>query len=150
MVPNMEEGDLVFVMEEHRFAGPGAVEDTGVVPSAVGAETDYRTFGGYGDVIVYEPDGRTNRVPIIHRAMFWVDNDERWYDEANKQFVGTATSCQELQNCPAPDAGFITKGDNNDRYDQANGLSDPVQPAWIVGTAEVRVPGLGWIRLGSP
>jgi hypothetical protein len=43
MVPNMEEGDLVFVMEEHRFAGPGAVEDTGVVPSAVGAETDYRT-----------------------------------------------------------------------------------------------------------
>jgi len=150
MIPNMHEGDLVFVMEEHRFAGNGAVGDTGVVTAAGGAATDYRTFGGFGDVVVYAPDGNANRTPIIHRAMLWVEDGERWFDEADPEAIPShVTSCTQLQYCPAPHAGFITKGDNNDEYDQANGLSAPVRPEWVVGTAEVRLPGLGWIRLGS-
>lgn len=149
MRPNMAEGDLVFVMEERRFAGQAAVEESGIVPAAVGADTSYRTFGGYGDVIVYEPNGNRARTPIIHRAMFWVEDGERWFDRANPQFVGAATSCGELPNCPAPSAGFITKGDNNEGYDQTTGLTGPVQPEWIIGTGEIRVPGLGWISLGS-
>ena len=34
-------------------------------------------------------------------------------------------------------------------YDQVapSRLSPPVRPEWIVGTAEVRIPGLGWLRL---
>ena len=150
MVPNMHEGDLVFVMEEHRFAGSGAVGDTGVVTAAGGAATDYRTFGGFGDVVVYAPDGNANRTPIIHRAMLWVEDGERWYDEADPDAIPShVNSCTQLQYCPAPHAGFITKGDHNDEYDQANGLSAPVRPEWVVGTAEIRLPGLGWIRLGS-
>lgn len=150
MIPNMHQGDLVFVMEEHRFAGDGAVDETGVVTAASAASTEYRTFGGYGDVIVYAPDGNANRTPIIHRAMLWVEKGERWYDEADPDDVpGHVSSCAELRNCPAPHAGFITKGDNNGEYDQANGLSAPVRPEWVVGTAEIRLPGLGWIRLGT-
>lgn len=153
MYPHMKTGDLVFVMEEHRFPAAAAYDDTGVVTHRTGERTGYRQFGMAGDVIVYEPDGNGGTTPIIHRAMFYVNDSENWYDKAvevNPQAVGNADNCEELENCPAPNAGFITKGDNertNRRYDQVSGLSDPVKPAWVVGTAEFRIPWLGNIRL---
>ncbi|MFU1781132.1 S26 family signal peptidase [Haloarcula japonica] len=148
MDPHIKEGDLVFVMEEERFSGPGDHE--GVVTAA--SDESYRTFQQPGDVIVYEPDGNSRQTPIIHRSMLWVDAGENWYDRANQTYVGSADSCDELQNCPAPHAGFITKGDNkvtNNRYDQVGSppISDPVKPGWVVGTAEIRVPLLGQVRL---
>ena len=36
---------------------------------------------------------------------------------------------------------------SNSNYDQAGTLSTPVRPEWVVGTAEVKVPYLGQIRL---
>jgi signal peptidase len=151
MQPNMEKGDLVFVMEEHRLSPDAAAGDTGVVTFATASERaqDYRKFGGAGDVVVYEPYGRAGETPIIHRARFWVDDGENWYDRADPAVVD-ADNCDELRNCPAPHAGFITKGDNeatNDYYDQARGISSPVKPEWVRGTAEYRVPYLGWVRL---
>jgi signal peptidase len=153
MTPNMQVNDLVFVMETDRFPGPGAHGDSGVVTARAGSEVGHRTFGRPGDVIVYERDGNERAIPIIHRAMFWVEAGENWYDRADKRYIdaeecGDAPS-EALTNCPAPHAGFITKGDNNGRYDQVTSLSRPVRPEWVVGTAEVRVPGLGWIRLQS-
>jgi signal peptidase len=158
MTPNMHQGDLVFVMDEHRFDGESAVGETGVVTANRGEESGYRTFGGYGDVIVYEPDGRSDQTPIIHRAMLWVEDGENWSDEVSPEFAGGSV-CETdsdpdtdtgIRNCPAPHAGFITKGDANDRYDQVRSLSGPVKPDWVVGTAELKLPGVGWIRLGSP
>ncbi|WP_225335820.1 S26 family signal peptidase [Halomicrobium urmianum] len=151
MTPHIQKGDLVFVMEEERFSGDGAVGETGVVPAQSGAESDYRTFQGYGDVIVYQPDGNARETPIIHRAMFWVEEGENWYDRADEEYVGTADNCEELSNCPADQAGFVTKGDYNHQYDQVGSrpLSDPVRPEWVIGTAEARVPLLGEIRLRS-
>ena len=151
MQPNMEKGDLVFVMEEHRLSPDFATEDTGVVTLAAARESgnDYRKFGGTGDVVVYEPFGNARATPIIHRAHFWVDDGENWYDRADPAVVD-ADNCDELRNCPAPHAGFITKGDNeatNGYYDQARGISSPVKPEWVRGTAEYRVPYLGWVRL---
>lgn len=149
MNPNMERNDLVFVMEEHRFAGPGAEKSTGVVTAAAGTQTDFRMFGRTGDVIVYTPDGNDNTVPIIHRAMLWADEGENWVARADESHLGSATTCDAVEYCPADEAGFITKGDNNRHYDQVrpSQLSRPVRPAWVVGTAEVRIPGLGWLRL---
>jgi signal peptidase len=148
MTPHMQTGDLVFVMEEHRFSGEEAHE--GVVTARTGSDVEYRKFGQPGDVIVYNPDGNAGRTPIIHRAMFWVEEGENWYEKADRQSVGRYSECDGLPNCPAPHDGFITKGDANGVYDQAQGstgLSRPVKPAWVVGTAEVRVPLLGCIRL---
>jgi signal peptidase len=153
MNPHMKTGDLVFVMEEHRFPGEDAYANTGVVTHRTGERTGYRKFGMGGDVIVYEPDGNGGTTPIIHRAMFYVNASEDWYDKAvevDSEAVGNAEDCDALEKCPAPHAGFITKGDNertNRRYDQVSGLSDPVKPAWVVGTAEFRIPWLGNIRL---
>ncbi len=159
MVPNMEVNDLVFVMDEERFAPDEAHGGTGVV-TAQDAD-GYRQFGGPGDVIVFEPNGNERRTPIIHRAMFYVEEGENWYDRADEDYVGGATSCngtnapdgdKGLRNCPAPHDGFITKGDNNGLYDQAGpggASTGPVKAEWVVGTAEFRIPGLGWVRLAT-
>ena len=151
MEPHMERGDLVFLMEEHRFPGEAAYDGTGVVPYQAGAAADYSEFGEYGDVIVYRPDGNGRETPIIHRARFWVNDSENLYEKANEEYLGGAGSCEELANCPAPHAGFVTKGDNNGLYDQvdtgAGPISSPVKSDWITGTAEFRIPWLGRIRL---
>ncbi|WP_115864787.1 S24/S26 family peptidase [Halorussus litoreus] len=150
MEPHMQKGDLVFIMEEGRLAPEAAQGDTGIVTAHAGADAGYNKFNNPGDVIVYKPDGKSYETPIIHRAIFWVEEGENWYDEADQQYIG-AGNCQELSNCPAPHAGFITKGDNNGFYDQASSrlgdISSPVKPSWVRGTAEVRVPWLGWVRL---
>ncbi|HET7325597.1 MAG TPA: S26 family signal peptidase, partial [Halococcus sp.] len=149
MSPNLQIGDLVFIMEEHRFAGAAAHGGTGVVPFHAGAAVGYKEFNKYGDVIVYRRYGREHTTPIIHRARFWVNGGENWYDEANQAYVGSADNCKELANCPAEHAGFITKGDNNVVYDQVDTglgpISSPVKPKWIIGTAEFRIPWLGRI-----
>ena len=146
MEPHMYRGDLVFVMEEHRLSPDFAVGSTGVVTHRVAADRDaYRKFGNYGDVIVFEANGGRS-TPVIHRAMFWVDDGENWASKADPAYV-PSTSCDELPNCPAPHAGFVTKGDNNDRYDQVAGITGPVRPAWVRGTAEFRIPWLGYVRL---
>lgn len=150
MNPHMHKGDLVFIVDEHRFApGDKAVDGTGVVTLEKATKSSYSKFGAPGDVIIYEPDGSNFEDPIIHRAHFWVEEGENWYAKANKSYV-TAQNCGELTYCPAPNSGFITKGDNpstNTEYDQAQAMTRPVKPAWIKGKAMVRIPGLGWIRL---
>jgi signal peptidase len=143
MEPNMAKNDLVFVMETDRFHPDAAHGETGVVTAREGAEVGYEQFGNSGDVIVYNPQGNEAVTPIIHRAMFWVEEGENWCGQANPDFVVDTEQCKK-----APHAGFITKGDRNPTYDQAgNGNLDPVKPEWVVGTAERRIPGLGWLRL---
>lgn len=150
MQPNMERNDLVFVMDEERFSGAGATGATGVVTAATGEDAGHRMFGQPGDVIVYKPNGSRDRTPIIHRAMFWVEEGEDWVARADESFLARTDSCSDIETCPAEHAGFVTKGDNNGAYDQVPGRgahTGIVAPEWIVGTAEVRVPGLGWFRL---
>jgi signal peptidase len=146
MEPHMYRGDLVFVMEESRLSPSYAEAASGVVSYRVGETHGYSKFGASGDVIVYLPNG-ADTTPIIHRAMFWVNESENWYDKADPSHV-SGSSCDVIPNCPAPHAGFITKGDANGRYDQASGIAEPVRPEWITGIARVRIPYLGWIRLG--
>lgn len=150
MEPNMHPNDLVFMTDNDRFVNDAAYGSTGVVTAEAGGESGYEKFGGPGDVIIFEPNGNDRQVPIIHRAHFHVEEGEDWYDRADPEHIGNAESCEELRNCPAPNDGFITKGDNeltNQRYDQVRGLSAPVETEWVIGTAEIRVPWLGWIRL---
>lgn len=149
MEPHMHEGDLVFVMESDRFPGEDHHESTGVVTAETGERTGYSTFGGPGDVIVYKPNGDPTETPVIHRAMLWVEKDERWVDRADPSALRGATECSDLEDdiCPADHAGFITLGDANPGYDQVSGISEPVKPEWVIGKAKARIPYLGEIRL---
>ncbi|SEQ78164.1 S24/S26 family peptidase [Natrinema salaciae] len=148
MEPNMHRGDLIFVVDEGRYAGDAAVAGTGVVPLENGQESDHKKFGNPGDVIVFQPDGNPAETPVIHRAHFWVEEDEKWVEtKASEEIVGNAT-CTEVATCPADHAGFVTKGDANNGYDQyGNGISDIVKPEWVQGKAMFRIPWLGHVRL---
>ncbi|WP_248895794.1 S26 family signal peptidase [Haloplanus halobius] len=148
MEPHMHKGDLVVITDSGRFAPDAAHDGTGVVTREAARAADYQKFGGYGSVIVYDEPG-DGGPPVIHRAHFWVDRGENWYDRADPDHI-SASSCGEMPNCPAPHAGFVTKGDANGQYDQVNGISrsGPIKPGWIVGVARVRIPYLGWVRLG--
>jgi signal peptidase len=109
------------------------------------SEASYESFNEPGSVIVYDYPGRVGS-PIIHRVRFQVNAGENWYHRASPDAID-AESCAELTNCPAPHAGYITKGDNNRRYDQANGVAPVVKPDWINGVARFRIPYLGRLRL---
>lgn len=77
MIPNMNIGDLVVVVQKDRFGDLQTWDD--------GKISGYKKFGDYGDVIIYRPNGITdmwasvgllpfsNQHPIIHRAMTWTE-----------------------------------------------------------------------------
>ena len=78
MVPNMNVGDLVVVVQKDRFGDLQTWDD--------GNESGYKKFSDYGDVIIYRPNGLTDmwasvgllplskaQHPIIHRAMTWTN-----------------------------------------------------------------------------
>jgi len=143
MEPHMETNDLVFIVDEGRFAGDGAVH--GVVTHQRGQDTGVRSFGNDGEVIVFQPNGNDG-VPIIHRAHIYVEEGENWVDRADRDHL-RADTCEEVRNCPAPHDGFITKGDDTPYYDQVAGRTTVVKSDWVNGRAEVRIPWLGWVRL---
>lgn len=80
MIPNMNIGDLVVVVQKDRFGELQTWDD--------GKISGYKKFGDYGDVIIYRPNGFTDlwasvgllpftkQHPIIHRAMTWMDAGE--------------------------------------------------------------------------
>lgn len=94
-----------------------------------------------GDVIIYDAPGSP---PTAHRAQFHVSEGENWYDRANPRYVGDASSCAELRNCPAPHAGWVTRGDANPQYDQAAGRTPPVQREWVRGRVVLVVDDRTW------
>jgi len=78
MVPNMNVGDLVVVVQKDRFGDLQTWDD--------GKVSGYKKFGDYGDVIIYRPNGLTDmwasigllplskaQHPIIHRAITWTN-----------------------------------------------------------------------------
>jgi signal peptidase len=127
MVPNMQVGDLVFVVAPDRFGDLQTWEE--------GEQTGYAAFADhpdlqgrqpYGDVIVYRPNGADSVHPIIHRAISWDDD--------------------------AAHPGYITKGDNNPIEDQqfaieGIGTIEPVREEWVVGKALFALPLVGYIPL---
>ncbi len=127
MEPNINIGDIVFIQKS-----------TDIVTYQAGKSNNHATFGNYGDVIVYKPNGNDHTTPIIHRAMYWVNVGD------------TLPNGQK-----ATQSGYVTKGDHNLDYDQpflygGSPIVYPVKPDWIVGKAQFRVPYLGNIRLILP
>ena len=139
MEPNLHRGDLVFIVDVKEVEEGGSSITTREV-----AEGNYK-FGEMGDVIVFNADGSSN-IPVIHRVEFLVEEGENWYGRGNPNWV-VGKDCGAMPNCPAPHEGYITKGDNNGKYDQSQGISGPVKSSWVKGTAEGRIPWVGYIKL---
>jgi signal peptidase len=122
MEPNMHIGDLVFTQN---------VPSTGIVAHKDGATSGYKTFGDYGNVILYRRYGRTGVAPIIHRAISYAEAGEPMWEGGPI----------------APHAGYITKGDNNAVIDQYGLCNVPIREEWVIGVARFRVPYAGHVRL---
>jgi signal peptidase len=129
MEPNIKVGDIIFVQNISR---------TTVITQqdAVTASRPHITFKEPGDVILYRPYGSKGNVPIVHRAMYYVEAGEEMWPGGPK----------------APHAGYITKGDNNATNtlpDQQTGImpNTPIKEEWIVGVVKFKIPYVGHIRL---
>lgn len=135
MIPNMNIGDLVVVVQKDRY-GEFMTWETG-------KEANVSKFNSYGDVIIYKPNGMTTVHPIIHRAV---------------AYATTTTPLTEIrgnvlrQNYTVAHDGYITWGDNNPIPDQfasyqGIGTPEPVKDEWIVGKALFTVPLVGYLPL---
>ena len=81
-VGTIDTGDLVLVQMVDR------IDD--IVTYVEGFTSGHRTYGDFGDVIVYKADGSETATPIIHRAMIYL--------EANPD--GMSYKAEALQNLP--------------------------------------------------
>jgi len=122
MEPHMKIGDIVFIKDISR---------TNVVTQEEGTTSGYKTFGDYGDVVLYRKYGRTDVTPIIHRAMYYVEAGEPMWEGGPI----------------APHAGYITKGDHNKVIDQYGLCTVPIREEWVIGVARYRIPYAGYVRL---
>ena len=128
MIPHIQIGDIIFVESINR---------TDITTYETGKQSGYTSFSEPGDVILYKRYGKEGTTPIIHRAMYYVE-------EGEPMWKGGA---------PAPHAGYITKGDNtktNPSYDQQGDISyhQPVKKEWVIGVARFyRIPILGYVSL---
>lgn len=127
MEPHMQVGDIIFVK---------SIDRVNVITNEEGKKSGYSSFENYGNVILYRPYGQEGVTPIIHRAMYRVGAGEPMWEGGPL----------------APYSGYITKGDNvvtNKHFDQEGQISyeTPVKDEWIIGTAQYRIPYLGYIRL---
>ena len=134
MVPHMNVGDLVVVVQKDRY---GTFETW-----ADGNATTTPKFQEYGDVIIYKPNGMTTVHPIIHRAIQYVDTSPVTVIKG-KNLTGNYTP---------PHAGYITWGDHNPYPDQMAGYPnigqiEPVNEEWIVGKSLFIVPVVGYLPL---
>jgi signal peptidase len=134
MVPHMNIGDLVLVVQKDRYG----TFDTWESGNATGTPK----FKEYGDVIIYKPNGMTNVHPIIHRAIQFVETGPVTDIKGQKLLI----------NYTAPHSGYITWGDHNKYPDQLArypniGQIEPVKDEWIIGKALFTVPIVGYLPL---
>jgi signal peptidase len=124
MLPNIGIGDVVIIQNAQR---------TQIITHTDGTLSGYTSFDEYGDVILYRKYGSSTDTPIIHRAMYWVEEGEPMWSG------GPA----------APHSGYITKGDNNMAIDQKASTSrlQPVKKEWVIGVARWHIPWVGYLSL---
>lgn len=159
-IGTIDPGDLVFVRDVE------AADDVKTF-----ADDGRNRHGLPGDVIVFTPNGNEARTPVIHRAMFTLEvhgDGEFSIPEYGLSRVSRSDISEHLDglraehgvsggcalNIPGSigpgDSGFITKGDNNNCYDQngPHGVSQfPIRADWILGKARGEVPWIGMLKL---
>lgn len=142
----IDTGDLTLVR---------TLEKAGSVTTWVeGRDTDYRTYGEFGDVIIYHKNGLTSTTPIIHRAIvrivynetgggfdvpslgniwnnknFFVIQGFTSYHSGRAETIDLVINTSVIlnnfaRNGGAPHGGIVTKGDHNREVDQYS------LPAW--------------------
>lgn len=163
-IGTIDPGDLV---------GVKAVSSENEIGTLMGGDATH--YGKSGDVIVYYSANNRKSVPIIHRAVAYVEiapNGFRVKWDENTPCVAGATRAGAwcaysndgvtiptlgIDRFTPRENGFFTKGDNpvtNQLADQtnriahdANGKPSIVPLSWIEGKARGEIPWIGLIKL---
>ncbi|MDR0309228.1 MAG: S26 family signal peptidase [Candidatus Methanoplasma sp.] len=134
-----------------------------------GYKTGYKKFGDFGDVIIYE---RSGNIPVIHRAMLWLEynSNETWSAPSLEGYPEELWSCtsgdhnnlygilmlngQEINldniTRTSPYSGYLTKGDNNVSFDQPSnipGVYGLISYDKIQSVAWFEVPWVGAFKM---
>ncbi len=160
----IDTGDIVMVKKVH------SKDD--ITTWAEGKNKDYKTYGEYGDVIIYRKNGESG-TPVIHRAIVYIrvnrtdpgSGGTYYFDVPEWGIYHNSTIryyIPELQlkinyTPQRGHDGFLTKGDNrvtNKKIDQEAGIRDStgrvveqVSLNWVVGVARGELPWFGLIKL---
>ncbi len=78
-------GDLVLVQK---------VSPSTIVTYVEGQQTGFSTYGEYGDVILYHPNGATLATPVIHRAILYLEWDPQTGDYSAPSLAGLPCGSQ--------------------------------------------------------
>src|SRR3989339_600595 len=165
----IDTGDLVLVKSVD--------SDSDVQTYMDGYASGHRTYGDYGDVIIYNVNGNELGTPIIHRAIIYLEanadgnsfrseslryiDDDKWSTSDPSDTWDHLTSVLRIYEVGFQSetvtidtsrlvvaSGFITKGDHNDNTDQSlPRRSTPVKVTWIVGKARGEIPWFGLLKL---
>jgi signal peptidase len=147
MIPNMEPGDLVFILGSAR---------TDIVTYAEGAETGYGAFNNYGDVIIYRPKGDAGVTPIIHRAMSFVKKNSTMPNGERAPYDGYITQGDHNKEAFLESHRMVLGSITNKTGALCSSVSgrcsydveyDPVKPEWVVGVAKFRTPFIGCVSV---
>jgi len=138
----IDTGDLVLVQES---------DGEDVVSYVEGRAIGHKSFGDYGDAVIFRPMGDDDRKPIIHRAVLYLEpvGDSQWradalanhepvkwsVEEGDHDAMGGVLTLQDYGHASVElrvdldrldrGAGFITHGDRNHRA--GDGFVDQVE-----------------------
>lgn len=165
----IDTGDLVLVKSVDSAPGVETYID--------GYSSGHRTYGDYGDVIIYRVMGSELAVPIIHRAVIYLEvnddgrsfrseslryvDDEKWSTSDPSDTWDHITSVIRIYDYGFQSetvsidtdrlvkaSGFITRGDHVNDIDQTRmGQNTPVNIDWVVGKARGEIPWFGLLKL---
>lgn len=165
----IDTGDLVLVKSVDSAADVETYID--------GCSSGHRTYGDYGDVVIYKVNGNELTTPIIHRAVIYleINDDGRSFRSESLRYVddskwstsdptdtwdhltsviriydyGFQSETVSIDTDRLVEAsGFITKGDHVNDIDQVRvGQNTPVNIDWVVGKARGEIPWFGLLKL---
>lgn len=167
----IDTGDLVLVKK---------VDSTSDIETYVdGYVSGHKTYGDYGDVIVYKVNGQDSRTPIIHRALVYLEANpdgesykvdalreipsDKWSASSATDTWDRLTSTLTIRDVGyngiyvAIDIGALSTPlksgyiTKGDHNSQTDqfGGSTPVQIGWVVGKARGEIPWFGLLKLWS-
>ena len=86
----IDTGDLVFVKK--------LSDDQVPITYVEGFKKDHRTYGSFGDVIIFRPNGNESRTAIIHRAVIWIEFNSSSYNNETRDGGGFNVPSLGLRN----------------------------------------------------
>jgi len=96
----------------------------------------YSTFDEYGDVILYKPRGKESVTPIIHRAMYYVEEGQQC-GPGDRQRLLQAISQKEIIQITIP---HMTSREHKP--------ASSSQTEWVIGVARFE-PYQSWVRFNG-